>query len=119
MKRLALCGAALCCAMAWVGCGGETPPRAADAQDAAGAPETPSAAAAEQKIVGAAMLTKTHIFYRDMVEAMQPQAREKLVAMIPAGRVGDPDEIARTIEFIFENDYLNGRSIDVDGGLRL
>jgi 3-oxoacyl-[acyl-carrier protein] reductase len=39
--------------------------------------------------------------------------------MIPAGRVGSPEEIARTVEFIFENDYFTGRSIDVDGALRL
>ena len=55
----------------------------------------------------------------EMVEAMKPEAREKLVAMIPAGRVGHPDEIARTVEFIVENDYVSGRSIDVDGALRI
>ena len=55
----------------------------------------------------------------DMVKAMKPEARDKLTAMIPAGRVGEPDEVARAVEFIFENDYVNGRSIDVDGALRL
>lgn len=55
----------------------------------------------------------------EMVMAMKPQAREKLTAMIPAGRIGDPDEIAATVQFILENDYVNGRCFDVDGGLRL
>lgn len=55
----------------------------------------------------------------DMVMAMKEEARDKLAAMIPAGRLGEPDEIAHTVQFILENDYLNGRCIDVDGGLRL
>ena len=55
----------------------------------------------------------------DMVMAMKPEAREKLTSAIPAARVGEPDEIAHTVQFILENDYLSGRCIDVDGGLRL
>lgn len=55
----------------------------------------------------------------DMVLAMKPEAREKLTSGIPLGRVGEPDEIAHTIQFIFENEYVNGRCIDVDGGLRM
>ena len=54
-----------------------------------------------------------------MVMAMKPEAREKLTAGIPAGRVGDPDEIAMTVQFILENDYVSGRCFDIDGGLRL
>lgn len=55
----------------------------------------------------------------EMVMAMKPEARDKLTAMIPARRVGTPDEIAHTVQFIFENDYLSGRCIEVDGALRL
>ncbi len=55
----------------------------------------------------------------DMVMAMKPEARDKLTAMIPTKRLGAPDEIAHTVQFILENDYLSGRCIDVDGGLRL
>ena len=55
----------------------------------------------------------------EMVMAMKPEAREKLTSVIPAGRVGEPDEIAHTVQFILENDYLSGRCIDVDGALRL
>lgn len=55
----------------------------------------------------------------EMVNAMKPEAREKLAANIPAQRMGDPDEIAHAVQFILENDYINGRCIDVDGALRL
>lgn len=54
-----------------------------------------------------------------MTAAMKPEAREKLTSGIPLRRMGQPDEIAQTAAFIFENDYLSGRVIEVDGALRL
>jgi 3-oxoacyl-[acyl-carrier protein] reductase len=50
---------------------------------------------------------------------MKPEALAKTAALVPAGRLGEPREIAHTLLYILENDYLNGRIIDVDGGLRL
>jgi 3-oxoacyl-[acyl-carrier protein] reductase len=55
----------------------------------------------------------------EMVEAMKPEAREKLTAHIPLRRIGDPDDIAHAVQFILENDYFSGRCIEVDGALRL
>lgn len=55
----------------------------------------------------------------EMVRSMKPEALAKLTAMIPAGRIGDPDEIAHTVQYLVENDYVNGRNIEVDGALRL
>lgn len=55
----------------------------------------------------------------EMVMSMKPEAREKLTSAIPARRIGDPDEIAHTVQFIFENDYVTGRCFEVDGALRL
>jgi 3-oxoacyl-[acyl-carrier protein] reductase len=55
----------------------------------------------------------------EMVKSMKPEALAKLSAMIPAGRIGEPDEIAHTVQYIIENDFVNGRNIEVDGGMRL
>ncbi len=55
----------------------------------------------------------------EMVLTMKSEALEKITAGIPAQRLGQPDEIAKTVEFILENDYVNGRVIEVDGGLRI
>lgn len=55
----------------------------------------------------------------EMTASMKPEALEKMTAGIPLKRVGTPDEIASTAAFIFENDYLSGRMIEVDGALRL
>ena len=55
----------------------------------------------------------------DLVMAMKPEAREKLTSGIPLRRMGEPDEIASTVQFILENDYVSGRCFDIDGALRL
>ncbi|MCV6588616.1 MAG: SDR family oxidoreductase [Marinobacterium sp.] len=55
----------------------------------------------------------------EMVMSMKPEALDKIAAGIPAKRLGKPEEIARTVSFIFENDYVNGRCIEVDGALRI
>lgn len=55
----------------------------------------------------------------EMVMAMKPEAREKLSSGIPLQRIGDPGEIASTVEFILENDYVSGRCFEIDGALRL
>jgi 3-oxoacyl-[acyl-carrier protein] reductase len=55
----------------------------------------------------------------EMVASMKPEILEKMAAGIPMQRLGEPDEIAATVEFIFGNDYVNGRVIEVDGGQRL
>jgi 3-oxoacyl-[acyl-carrier protein] reductase len=55
----------------------------------------------------------------EMVAGMKPEILEKMAAGIPLQRLGEPDEIAATAEFIFANDYLNGRILEIDGGQRL
>jgi 3-oxoacyl-[acyl-carrier protein] reductase len=55
----------------------------------------------------------------EMVGSMKPEILEKMAAGIPVQRLGEPDEVASAAEFIFANDYVNGRVVDVDGGQRL
>jgi len=55
----------------------------------------------------------------EMVRSMKPEALEKMTLGIPAQRLGEPDEIAATVQFIIENDYISGRDFGIDGGLRL
>lgn len=55
----------------------------------------------------------------EMTASMKPEALEKMVAGIPLKRMGKPEEIASAAAFIFENDYVSGRIIEVDGALRL
>jgi 3-oxoacyl-[acyl-carrier protein] reductase len=55
----------------------------------------------------------------ELVLSMKPEALEKMASMIPAGRIGEPDEIAHTVQYLLENDFVNGRNIEIDGGMRL
>jgi 3-oxoacyl-[acyl-carrier protein] reductase len=50
---------------------------------------------------------------------MPPEMLGKVTAPVPLKRLGLPEEIAHAAVFIAENDYFTGRSIDLDGGLRL
>jgi 3-oxoacyl-[acyl-carrier protein] reductase len=54
-----------------------------------------------------------------MTQGMNQKARDALVAAIPVGRVGVPDDIWQAVRFVLECDYFNGRCIDVDGGLSM
>jgi 3-oxoacyl-[acyl-carrier protein] reductase len=55
----------------------------------------------------------------DILAAMKPEMLERVKAAVPLRRLGDPAEIAATAVFVAENDFVTGRVIEVDGGLRL
>jgi len=55
----------------------------------------------------------------DILTAMRPETLAKLTAPVPLRRLGEPEEIAAAVRFIFENDFFTGRCIEVDGGLVL
>ena len=54
-----------------------------------------------------------------MTQGMNQKARDALVSAIPVGRIGLPEDIWLGVKFIIENDYFNGRTIDIDGGLQM
>jgi 3-oxoacyl-[acyl-carrier protein] reductase len=54
-----------------------------------------------------------------MTQGMNQKARDQLVANVPVGRIGTPEDIWLAVKFIIECDYFNGRTIDVDGGLSM
>jgi len=50
---------------------------------------------------------------------MPPEMLAKVTAPIPLRRLCLPEEVAQAAVFIAENDYFTGRSIDLDGGMRI
>jgi 3-oxoacyl-[acyl-carrier protein] reductase len=54
-----------------------------------------------------------------MTQGMNQKARDALVAAIPVGRIGVPEDIWLAVKFVIECDYFNARTIDVDGGLSM
>jgi len=55
----------------------------------------------------------------EMTANIPDKVRDKLISMIPLGRFGKKEEISKTIKFVIENDYITGRTIEIDGGLRI
>ena len=55
----------------------------------------------------------------EILAAMKPEMVARVKAAVPLRRLGDPSEIAATAVFIAQNDFVTGRVIEVDGGLRL
>lgn len=55
----------------------------------------------------------------DMTANVPAGAMEKVIARIPAGRLGEPDEVARVVEFLADPDssYITGQVYAVNGGL--
>ena len=55
----------------------------------------------------------------EMTAAVPSDVMEKLVARIPVGRLGEPNEVARVVEFLAdpESGYITGQVYPVNGGL--
>lgn len=53
----------------------------------------------------------------DMVMAVPEKVREGIIAQIPAGRLGEPEEIARCVAFLVADDagFINGSTISANG----
>lgn len=54
----------------------------------------------------------------EMVMAVPEKVREAIISMIPAGRLGEPEEIARCVTFLASDDsqFINGSTISANGG---
>jgi len=55
----------------------------------------------------------------DMTAAVPGNVMDKLIARIPVGRLGEPNEVARVVEFLAdpESAYITGQVYPVNGGL--
>ena len=54
----------------------------------------------------------------DMVRAVPPDVLEKIISRIPVGRLGQPEDIARTVLFLVSDnaDFITGSTLSVNGG---
>jgi acetoacetyl-CoA reductase len=54
----------------------------------------------------------------DMVMAVPEKVRDSIVASIPVGRLGEPEEIARCVAFLASDDagFVTGSTITANGG---
>jgi acetoacetyl-CoA reductase len=53
-----------------------------------------------------------------MLAKVAPEVRQQILAKIPMGRFGKPEDIARAVVFLCaEGDYITGQQINVNGGV--
>lgn len=57
----------------------------------------------------------------DMTNALPDKVKTEMQAQIPAKRIGEPDDVAKVVEFLCSDDaaYVTGEVIRVDGGLAI
>ena len=56
-----------------------------------------------------------------MTAGMPPAARESLVAQIPLGRIGTPEDVAEGVRFLLREEagYITGTVLNISGGLHM
>ncbi|WP_321284291.1 SDR family oxidoreductase [uncultured Vibrio sp.] len=54
-----------------------------------------------------------------MTDQIKPEAMDRLIKMIPVGRLGLADEISATVKYVLTNEFVTGRVLEVDGGMRM
>ena len=57
----------------------------------------------------------------DMVRNVPQEILDKIVKTIPVGRLGDPDDIARSVMFLIEDEagFITGATLDINGGQQM
>ena len=56
----------------------------------------------------------------EMFESIPEKPKEAILARIPLGRAGTPQEVARAVRYlIVDGDYITGESLNINGGLYL
>ena len=55
----------------------------------------------------------------DMTDALSEEVKNQMLAVIPLGKLGSPEDVARTVLFLLSEDaaYITGQTIHVDGGM--
>ncbi|BAS47570.1 3-ketoacyl-ACP reductase [Aggregatibacter actinomycetemcomitans NUM4039] len=55
----------------------------------------------------------------DMTEVLREELKNNLLTQIPAGRLGEPKDIAKAVAFLASDDaaYINGITLHVNGGM--
>lgn len=55
----------------------------------------------------------------DMTEVLTEEVKEQMLSVIPLGKLGSPQDVARSVLFLLSDDaaYITGQTLHVDGGM--
>ena len=54
-----------------------------------------------------------------MTDQLSDRVKEAMLGQIPLKRFGQVEHIAKTVDFLIDNDYITGQVIEVNGGLHI
>ena len=55
----------------------------------------------------------------EMVMAIPEKVRESIIATIPVGRLGEPEEIGAAVAYIYSAGFMTGANLSINGGLHM
>jgi NAD(P)-dependent dehydrogenase (short-subunit alcohol dehydrogenase family) len=64
-------------------------------------------------------IIETPIWERLMDDAAATEAKNGFASVLPVGRIGTADDVAKAVAFLIDNSFVDGVSLVVDGGHRL
>ncbi|MFC4557082.1 3-oxoacyl-[acyl-carrier-protein] reductase [Virgibacillus kekensis] len=55
----------------------------------------------------------------DMTDALTEEQKESMLGMIPLGKLGQPEDVAKVVRFLASEDsnYMTGQTLHIDGGM--
>src|SRR5699024_6314643 len=55
----------------------------------------------------------------DMTDELTDEQRKEMYGLIPLGKLGEPEDVAKVVRFLASDDasYMTGQTIHVDGGM--
>ncbi|VVH61809.1 hypothetical protein BSPWISOX_1821 [uncultured Gammaproteobacteria bacterium] len=56
-------------------------------------------------------------FNTGLIETLNEKAHQELIESIPSKKLGDPSNIVNAIDFLTKSEYVNGSTINIDGGI--
>ncbi len=58
-------------------------------------------------------------YYEGMSEDQKRAIFDRMAGLLPAGRVGTAEDIAKAVMFLVTGSYVTGTVLEVDGGIRM
>lgn len=56
-------------------------------------------------------------FNKGLISTLSESKRKEILSQIPCRKFGEPIEIIRAMNYIIDSDYINGATIQIDGGM--
>ena len=56
-------------------------------------------------------------FNTGLIDTLGEKSRQKILESIPSKRLGSPSNIVNAVDFLIKSEYVNGSTINIDGGI--